>query len=99
MPKDQDPNEQVMDDDELLQVLEAEQPALVAGSSTLSAQSGKSSKTEKSERNADRIVEKVEETQIAKENTEILGEKESGEQKKKQTIFERGRVYENSRWW
>jgi len=45
----------------------------------LSAQSGKSSKTEKSERNSDRIVEKVEETQIAKENTEILGEKESGE--------------------
>ena len=67
MPKDQDPKEQVMDEDELLSVLEAEQPALVAGSSTLSAQSGKSSKTEKSER----IVEKVEETAIAEENKQV----------------------------
>lgn len=75
MPKDQDPKEQVMDEDELLQVLEAEQPALVAGSSTLSAQSGKSSKTEKSERN----VEKVAEIAITEENNQIVGENENDE--------------------
>jgi len=58
-------------------VLEAEQPALVAGSSNLSAQSGKSSKTEKSEKN----VEKVEETAIAVETDQIqiIGEKELDE--------------------
>ena len=62
----------------------------------MSAQSGKSSKTEKSER----IVEKVEETVIAKEESEVLGEQESAQpEKKKETIFERGRVYEQSRWW
>ena len=62
----------------------------------MSAQSGKSSKTEKSER----IVEKVEETVIAKEESEVLGEQESVQpEKKKETIFERGRVYEQSRWW
>jgi len=62
----------------------------------LSAQSGKSSKTEKSER----IVEKVEETVIAKEESEVLGEKESAQpEKKKATIFERGRVYEKSAWY
>jgi hypothetical protein len=56
-------------------VLEAEQPALVAGSSTLSAQSGKSSKTEKSERN----VEKVAEIAITEENNQIVGENENEE--------------------
>ena len=71
MPKDQDPTLEVMEDDELLQVLEAEQPALVAGSSTLSAQSGKSSKTEKSER----PVEKVEETANIVETTEKVEDK------------------------
>lgn len=58
-PKDQDPREQVVEEDELLQVLEAEQPALVAGGSALSAQSGKSSKTDKSERNVEKAEELV----------------------------------------
>lgn len=58
IPKDKDQKDVVIEEDELLEVLEAEQPALVAGSSTLSAQSGKSSKTEKSER----YVEKIEDT-------------------------------------
>lgn len=77
-------------------MLEAEQPALVAGSSTLSAQSGKSSKTEKSERN----VEKVEEAAALAEDAKNCGENESAELVKKgDTIFERERVYEGSRWW
>jgi len=62
----------------------------------LSAQSGKSSKTEKSER----IVDKVEETVVAKEESEELGEKESAQpEKKKESIFERGRVYHESAWY